>query len=298
MNYTIPPNFPFVGENFNVTRAGIHADGLVKNEEIYNIFNTDKILGRPISIAITDKSGKSGLAHWINTHYKLTGPDTIDKKHPGIARMYQIIVNAYEDDRMTAMSDEELDKLAKRFIPQLFLSGFDLIKYEAREYASQLIEKLLTHPDMRSMKPAKQEAVLSEFIAEYPFIQFAYVTDMKGIKITKNITQPEYRGHFMHKMKEHEDCSDREWFRNTVEDGKLHVSGIIASRITGALIITVSAPIVNENDDMNGVLGLDIRFEDVVKAIQTLYEAHGMGMSTRELHKYQALMWEELHKQV
>jgi isopropylmalate/homocitrate/citramalate synthase len=298
MNYTIPPNFPFVGENFNVTRAGIHADGLVKNEEIYNIFNTDKILGRPISIAITDKSGKSGLAHWINTHYKLTGPDTIDKKHPGIARMYQIIVNEYEDGRMTAMSDEELDKLAKRFIPQLFLSGFDLIKYEAREYASQLIEKLLTHPDMRSMKPAKQEAVLSEFIAEYPFIQFAYVTDMKGIKITKNITQPEYRGHFMHKMKEHEDCSDREWFRNTVEDGKLHVSGIIASRITGALIITVSAPIVNENDDMNGVLGLDIRFEDVVKAIQTLYEAHGMGMSTRDLHKYQALMWEELHKQV
>jgi hypothetical protein len=49
---------------------------------------------------------------------------------------------------------------------------------------------------------------------------------------------------------------------------------------------------------MNGVLGLDIRFEDVVKAIQTLYEAHGMGMSTRDLHKYQALMWEELHKQV
>ena len=26
----------FVGRNFNVTRAGIHADGLLKNEEIYN----------------------------------------------------------------------------------------------------------------------------------------------------------------------------------------------------------------------------------------------------------------------
>ena len=25
---------PFVGKNFNVTRAGIHADGLLKNEEI------------------------------------------------------------------------------------------------------------------------------------------------------------------------------------------------------------------------------------------------------------------------
>ena len=28
---------PFVGRNFNVTRAGIHADGLLKDEEIYNI---------------------------------------------------------------------------------------------------------------------------------------------------------------------------------------------------------------------------------------------------------------------
>ena len=36
----------FVGENFNVTRAGIHADGLLKNEEIYNIFDTDKFLNR------------------------------------------------------------------------------------------------------------------------------------------------------------------------------------------------------------------------------------------------------------
>ena len=33
--------------NFNVTRAGIHADGLLKNEEIYNIFDTGKFLNRP-----------------------------------------------------------------------------------------------------------------------------------------------------------------------------------------------------------------------------------------------------------
>lgn len=42
MGYSIPPMTPFIGENFNVTRAGIHADGLMKDEEIYNIFNTKK----------------------------------------------------------------------------------------------------------------------------------------------------------------------------------------------------------------------------------------------------------------
>ena len=63
LNYDIPPMTPFVGKNFNVTRAGIHADGILKNEEIYNIFNTEKILNRPVKIAISNTSGTSGIAH-------------------------------------------------------------------------------------------------------------------------------------------------------------------------------------------------------------------------------------------
>ena len=47
IGYHIPSSTPFVGSNFNVTRAGIHADGLLKNEEIYNIFDTEKFLNRP-----------------------------------------------------------------------------------------------------------------------------------------------------------------------------------------------------------------------------------------------------------
>ena len=296
INYHIPGNYPFVGKNFNVTRAGIHADGLVKNEEIYNIFNTAKFLNRPIEIAITDKSGKAGIAHWVNSNFKLEDSNRIDKRHPGINRMYQQIVRDFEDGRNTSMTDEELEKLAMRFIPHLFLSGFDLIKYEAQEYASQLMEKLLENEDMKSMKPKKQEPVITEFIKEYPFVQFAYVTDMLGIKITKNITQPEYRGQFMHKMKENEDCSDREWFIRTAETGRLQVSSVTTSRITGALIITVSAPVLNDKEDMVGVLGLDIRFEDMVKAIQSMYEARGTSMSPKDLQHYQRLLWEELHR--
>ena len=37
IGYRVPSRTPFVGKNFNVTRAGIHADGLLKNEEIYII---------------------------------------------------------------------------------------------------------------------------------------------------------------------------------------------------------------------------------------------------------------------
>ena len=76
----IDPRAPFVGRNFNSTRAGIHADGLLKDEEIYNIFNTEKILKRPVTVAINAHSGLAGIAHWVNSHFKLKGEMAVDKK--------------------------------------------------------------------------------------------------------------------------------------------------------------------------------------------------------------------------
>ena len=61
----ISPRQPFVGRHFNVTRAGIHADGLLKDEEIYNIFDTAKILNRPALVAVDATSGTAGVAHWL-----------------------------------------------------------------------------------------------------------------------------------------------------------------------------------------------------------------------------------------
>lgn len=55
-----------------MTRAGIHADGLLKNEEIYNIFDTEKFLNRPVLCAVSNTSGLAGIAHWINSYYKLS----------------------------------------------------------------------------------------------------------------------------------------------------------------------------------------------------------------------------------
>lgn len=51
-----------------MTRAGIHADGLLKNEEIYNIFDTEKFLNRPVLVAVSNTSGLAGIAHWNNTY--------------------------------------------------------------------------------------------------------------------------------------------------------------------------------------------------------------------------------------
>ncbi|MEG2116792.1 MAG: 2-isopropylmalate synthase, partial [Clostridia bacterium] len=79
IGYSIPPMTPFVGRYFNSTRAGIHADGMLKNEEIYNIFDTKAILNRAPRIAITNTSGLAGIAYWIDDFYDLKGENKIEK---------------------------------------------------------------------------------------------------------------------------------------------------------------------------------------------------------------------------
>ena len=90
IGYQIPPRTPFVGKNFNVTRAGIHADGLLKNEEIYNIFDTEKFLNRPVLCAISNTSGLAGIAHWLNTYYKLKGDKQVQKNSELVAEIKKV----------------------------------------------------------------------------------------------------------------------------------------------------------------------------------------------------------------
>jgi len=113
MKYDIPPMTPFVGENFNVTRAGIHADGLMKDEEIYNIFNTREILGREPGVTISKTSGLAGIAYWINQHYKLTGDDMVNKDHPLVIKLKDWVDEIYSDNRTISISTVELEEKIK-----------------------------------------------------------------------------------------------------------------------------------------------------------------------------------------
>ena len=113
IGYHIPERTPFVGKNFNVTRAGIHADGLLKNEEIYNIFDTDKLLNRPVLVAVSNTSGLAGIAHWMNTYYHLKGDKAVDKKSPLVAEVKKWVDKEYDTGRVTAITDGELEKVIK-----------------------------------------------------------------------------------------------------------------------------------------------------------------------------------------
>lgn len=115
----VPEHYPFVGKNFNVTRAGIHADGVSKDERIYNIFDTRKLLDRPPRVAITDRSGVDGIALWVNEYLGLEGDQRVRKTKVG--RIARWVREQYEvNGRITAISDEELLEVCKRHLPEYF----------------------------------------------------------------------------------------------------------------------------------------------------------------------------------
>ena len=122
IGYRIPPNYPFIGREFNSTRAGIHADGLLKDEEIYNIFDTAKILGRPPRVAVDKTSGTAGVAWWINSYFKLTGPRQVTKQAEAVRKITDWVDKQYTAGRNTSISDEELAAQAREHLPELALA--------------------------------------------------------------------------------------------------------------------------------------------------------------------------------
>ena len=255
----IPINYPFVGDEFNTTRAGIHADGVLKNPEIYSIFDTDRILIRPLDVTISSKSGLASIAYWVNRHLGLEGDKAVDKRHPGVVRIHEWVETQYDRGRITGISSEEMLLLS-----DLFESDLDRLKAKAREIAVHIVEDAVETPEIRAMDPSQQEPVMQEILDEDPFIQWIYVTDLDGRMVTRNIVHPEDRAKYQ-SVNVNDNLSDRPWFIGPLRDGKVFVTDFYISRYTGALCITVSAPIRDASEKIVGIMGVDIRFEELVK---------------------------------
>ena len=123
IGYEMPPMTPYVGRAFNQTRAGIHADGLMKDEEIYTIFDTKKILNRPATVQISKTSGLAGIAYWINQTYGLEGEAQLDKRSDLVVAMKNWVDLQYEEGRQTCMTDHELEEKIEELAPGRYHRG-------------------------------------------------------------------------------------------------------------------------------------------------------------------------------
>jgi isopropylmalate/homocitrate/citramalate synthase len=137
LGYEIPPRTPFVGRYFNATRAGIHADGLLKDEEIYNIFDTAAILNRPATVAVDSHSGLAGVAHWLNSFYSLKDDLAVDKRHPVVQAMRDAVDQLYREGRNTVMGDGELEEILQTIDNDFFLFATN---YKIRSKKERVIQ--------------------------------------------------------------------------------------------------------------------------------------------------------------
>ena len=264
IRFRIPPNSPLVGRDFNITRAGIHADGAIKNEEIYNIFDTTRILNRPPSVSVTDKSGISGILYWIQTQTELeTGK--LNKDHPGVVNIRDWVDEQYQNGRTTSISSDEMKAQIRKHLPHLFKSEFDLIKDRVARFGVDMIKEMANRPGLRSMNVAEQVPILEHYIEQYPFIKYLYITNTRGDKLTINITHPYDKAKYDREFDLNQNFADRSWFINPMKNGRPYVTDFYISRIDEVLCLTVSAPLRDEREEIVGVLGADIRFEDAAK---------------------------------
>ncbi|WP_225877739.1 beta/alpha barrel domain-containing protein [Alkalibacter mobilis] len=110
-DYHIDAKRPFVGDDFNMTKAGVHADGIMKFEAIYNSFDTKKILNRPVVIKVNQTSGLAGVAAWINNYYDLRDDEKITKNDSLVFKIKMWVDKEYENGRTSSIEDHELAAL-------------------------------------------------------------------------------------------------------------------------------------------------------------------------------------------
>jgi isopropylmalate/homocitrate/citramalate synthase len=268
----IPSNYPFVGSEFNTTRAGIHADGLLKNPEIYNIFDTEVILNRPLKITITDKSGVAGIAGWINENIpQITGlplAEAVSKRHPGIKHINSWIIEQYDQGRTTSISPEELEAQTRHYLPSLFVSDFEKVQQEAIQKAVHLAEKISASEEMHSLESEQLEKFLHSLTSREGSIQLIAITDTNGDRISQVHTQrgekPLFRNLLTKNFKE------KEWFINVMETNGQYYSDLYFSIYTQELTITVAMPIHNPAGEIIAVMDIDFKFNELSKMLTVI----------------------------
>ncbi|VVB98162.1 (R)-citramalate synthase CimA [uncultured archaeon] len=82
----LPFNLPLFSDKSTATNAGIHADGVNKDRDIYSMCDTENIFGVSPMVLVSNLSGEAGLINWMHRYLRHMGePDSVlraDKSNP------------------------------------------------------------------------------------------------------------------------------------------------------------------------------------------------------------------------
>jgi hypothetical protein len=87
---------------------------------MYLPFDTEELLDIPPRVMISEHSGIAGMAFWINSFFRLKGSEKISKDDPALKQIQDEVIKQYHEGRVTAMLDEEVAALVKRYMPNIW----------------------------------------------------------------------------------------------------------------------------------------------------------------------------------
>jgi hypothetical protein len=246
---------------------------LLKNPEIYNIFDTERILNRPLVVGVTDKSGVAGIAHWLNDYAaEFCGArvEPISKRHPGVRHIQDWVAEQYAQGRTTSISPAEMIAQAKRHLPELFEGDFQRTKRDVMSKARLLADRIAASAEAQSMDPELIRPLLRRVVREEPTVQFVVVVDLAGHRVSHYQTQPDDKSRYRPLLAEN--FAGHDWFKHVAESGQPFVSDLYVSRFTGALTMTIAHAIHGADGRVAGIIDVDFDFDELTKLLSFLPE--------------------------
>jgi hypothetical protein len=78
-------------------------------------------LKRPVTVAINEHSGLAGIAHWVNSHFKLKDELVVDKKDELVAQIKKEVDKEFEEGRTTSFGDDELELIVRQLDEEKYI---------------------------------------------------------------------------------------------------------------------------------------------------------------------------------
>ena len=130
--------------------------------------------------------------------------------------------------------------------------------YLAKGFA--VTEQISMNNDIKGFEPKKQSDVLVSAIGKNEYIDLLHVESLDGMQTARSSGS-------------NADFSKKWWFTKVIADKKAFISKSYYSATTGMPVSTIVIPILNEDREMIGVMGADLKLE----ALQEIIDQNSSG---------------------
>jgi methyl-accepting chemotaxis protein len=149
----------------------------------------------------------------------------------------------------------------KRATDALLLS-VGRFRFAVHARASDEVAALVTALSALPLTKERVEPEMERWLSAHRHFELVYLTDGRGRQITDNLASKE--GRVKREVGLGKSWSDRPWFRDAADSTSPTSTDLYLSSATGELCFTVSAALRDESGAVEGVVGADVNFQQIL----------------------------------